>query len=471
MFRFTRIYQIFFLLFFLNSFAQTKLPSFFGDHMILQQQTDAAIWGQDDPGTQIVISTNWGSDNTTIADSTGAWRTTLKTPEAGGPYEIKVQGSEVVMFKNVLIGEVWICSGQSNMQMSLKGYYGQPINGGNDAILESKNPMIRLFNTTRNASLVPLNDVEGSWAEAAPGTAADFSATAYFFGKRLYDILGVPIGLIHTSWGSANSETWMNAKSLSEFENIEIPKAIPDRLPQQGPSLLYNAMLHPFIGYAIKGAIWYQGESNRLRAEEYKKIFPAMISNWRVDWNQGDFPFYFVQIAPFNYGNSNAAFLREAQLFTMNTVPNTGMVVTQDIGECNDIHPKEKKIVGDRLALWALAKDYKLSGFGFSGPVYKSMEQKHNEIIISFDYAELGLSSYRQALDGFEIAGNDRKFIPAKAKIVRGKIVVWSDEIVKPEAVRYAFKNCGIGNLYNVSGLPASSFRTDSWKPESKTSN
>ena len=258
----------------------------------------------------------------------------------------------------------------------------------------------------------------------------------------------------------------MNEESLKDFTQLEIPREVPEQAVMKPPTLLYNGMLHPFIGYTIKGALWYQGESNRNRAKEYQELFPAMIDFWRSQWNQGDFPFYFVQIAPFGYKDGNAAYLREAQMLTMKNTINTGMAVTMDIGECRFIHPKEKKLVGERLAYWALSKNYGIEGIAFSGPIYRNMKRKDDgKIEVSFDYAENGLSSFSNELTGFEIAGEDRQFYPAMAQLNWNKTVnVWSKEVPSPVAVRYAFNNCIHGTLFNNEGLPASSFRTDVWE-------
>ena len=362
-----------------------------------------------------------------------------------------------------MIGEVWLCSGQSNMEMPVKGFNNQPINGSAEAILNSRNSQIRLFTVKRATSLEPLENVEGQWSEAGPATVRDFSATAYFFGKKLNSLLNVPIGLIHTSWGGSNVETWMDKETLSEFNTIELPKKLPEGAPQRTPTLLYNAMINPLIGYNIKGAIWYQGESNRNQAKEYAQLFPTMINTWREKWQQGKFPFYFVQIAPYGYDGGNAGYVREAQLHTMKTVENTGMAVTMDIGDCDFIHPREKKLVGDRLALWALAKDYGMEGIAYSGPVYKAIDEiKDGKVKLSFEYNENGLSSYGRPLSGFEVAGADKVFHPAEAKINGDRTLsVWAEGVLNPVAVRYAFKNCEAGSLFNTDGLPASSFRTD----------
>ena len=350
------------------------------------------------------------------------------------------------------------------MNMPVKGYGNQPVIGSNEAILNSKNDRIRLFNTERNTSLKPLNNVDGKWNEATPKSVKDFSATAYFFGKKLAATLKVPIGLIHTSWGGSTVETWMDKETLSEFKTIEFPTKIPKGKVQKTPTLLYNAMLHPFVGYTIKGVIWYQGESNRANFKAYKKLFPSMINSWREKWQQGNFPFYFVQIAPFNYKDVNASFLREVQLQTMQNVVNTGMAVTLDIGECKSIHPSEKSIVGNRLAYWALAKNYGFSEIGFSGPVYKEMKVIGKKIKLHFEFADNGITSFGKDLVGYEIAGEDKVFYAATAKIQKNKTInVWANKVKAPVAVRYAFKNCVKGTLFNTEGLPATSFRTDIW--------
>lgn len=450
-----------------QSYSQIHLPAFFSDNMVLQQQQLVSFWGTDKPGVKISVVGSWGKNARITADDNGHWKIKLQTPIAGGPYTVLVKGSNEVTLKNVLIGEVWLCSGQSNMEMPVKGYSNQPVIGSNETILNSVNDKIRFLNTPRSASLTPLNDVKGEWKAANITTTGNFSATAYYFAKKLQAVLGVPIGIIQTAWGASTIESWMDKQSLAEFKNTLIPEKLPDSLPNRTPTIMYNSMLHPYIGYTIKGVAWYQGESNRENANEYQSMFTSMITSWRKQWEQGDFPFYFVQIAPLEPGKVNAAFLREAQLKTMQSVKNTGMVVTVDIGDRTIIHPSQKEQVGTRLAYWALAKDYNYKGIAFGGPVYKEMQKTVNgKIMLTFDYCENGLTSFGKPLTDFEIAGEDQIFYPAEAMIHKDKngvLVVWNDAVKNPVSVRYAFKNWAEGCLFNTQGLPASSFRTDNW--------
>lgn len=446
--------------------SQTKLPSFFSDNMVLQQNENVSVWGTDNEGVKITVTASWGEQATTITGKDQRWKVKIKTPSAGGPYSLTINGSEKVILDNVLIGEVWLCSGQSNMQMSVKQADYLHSTCSNEVLLESRKTNIRLFKVPRVPSLTPQDDVESKWSLANPSTVGNFTAVGYFFGKKLYDVLNVPIGLIEADWGGSSVETWMDKETMSEFKKINELKEIPQKSPQKCPSLLFNGMINPMLGYTMKGVIWYQGESNRHNPKEYKHLFPAMIKSWRNQWEQGDFPFYFVQIAPFNYNKGNVAFVREAQLQTFQTVKKTGMVVTLDVGECEDIHPREKGVVGHRLAYWALANDYNITGIDYCGPIYKEIIQnKDGKITVSFDYVENSLSSMCKELQGFEIASKDKVFHPAKASFdwKKGTVTVWAEAVKNPVAVRYAFRNCVKGNLYSKSGIPASPFRTDDW--------
>jgi sialate O-acetylesterase len=448
--------------------------------MVLQQLSTVPIWGKDKPGTSIIVKPSWGSKVSVKADKDGLWKVQFDTPKAGGPYSISINGSSEIILNNVLLGEVWLCSGQSNMQMTLQGQLNEPVENSNQTILESDNSLIRVFNVKREFSISPKDDVIGNWQISSPKTSPQFSAVSYYFAKMLQQTLKVPVGIIVSSYGGSSIEAWSDSKILSEVPEIEIPKTLPEfgegkkySYAQQIPTVLYNSMLHPLIPYKIKGIVWYQGESNCGKAHQYRSLFTSLIKTWREYWNQPDMPFYFAQIAPFYYWNStaNSAYLREAQLQVMQTVKNTGMAVTLDIGEEKSVHPLKKKEVGDRLSYWALSQTYGLPGITYSGPVYKEFEIVDSNINVFFDYVPFGLSSFGKELTGFQIAGEDKKFYNAKAiittinrsGIVLPVVVVYSDKVSKPIAVRYGFENYVQGTLFNTAGLPASSFRTDNW--------
>ena len=457
-------------------FADVKVPSVISDNMVLQQKRKIKLWGWADPGEKIKVKASWQIlfGKSTKADKDGKWKTAIKTPKAGGPYTITIQGDNKITLNNILVGEVWICSGQSNMEMGMT-----QINNTSEEIAQADYPNIRLFNVTNAISAEPLEDVTGSWLLCTPeavtnhGEYGGFSAAAYYFGRRLHKELNVPIGLLNNDWGGTPAEAWTSgrmlltmpdfAEQVRQISNKDaLEKTQPAVIDAHTPTSLYNAMIHPLTPFAIKGAIWYQGESNAGAPTQYQMLFPAMIKSWRDVWGLGDFPFYYVQIAPFNYGEINSAYLREAQFMTLST-PNVGMAVTMDISNIHDIHPKNKKEVGERLALWALAKDYDQKDLVYSGPVYRSMEIEGNKIRLSFDHIGSGLMAKGGALTHFKIAGVDKNFVDAAATIDGDTIVVSSVKIANPTAVRFAFSNNDEPNLYNKEGLPASSFRTDKW--------
>ena len=632
--------------------AKVTLPAVFGDNMVFQQKTNAAVWGKADPGKTVKLVPGWDKKTYTAkADEKGNWKVTMPTPGYGGPYAITISDGEPLTLNNVLVGEVWVCSGQSNMEMPLAGW--GKVNNYQQEIEAAKYPKIRLLQVEQQTSLTPREDAKvwvGGWQACSPASIPNFSSTAYFFAREIYKKMGVPIGLIHTSWGGTIAEAWTSGGALKKmpdfagmvtqmeasqqnqsgksyqqqmeewqsavlakdpgyqgslaswaatsfddagWKKMELPAyweagvlpnfdgvvwfrkkitiptswagkelkvnlgmiddddityfngkkigatqgynkprtyTIPadevkageavitvrvfdstgnggfsddkntlallsvdgQRLSLDGswqyregfnlkdvpampvsnegpnrPMVLYNAMIHPFIQFAIRGAIWYQGESNAGRAYQYRELFPLMISDWREKWGRGNFPFYFVQLA--NYMNRNEqpeatgwAALREAQLQTL-SLPNTGMAVTIDIGEAKDIHPKNKQDVGGRLAKIALAQTYGQK-LAYSGPVLKSGVAKGNQMVLSFTHAEGGLrASDGGALKGFAVAGEDQKFHWADAKVQGDQIVVSSAAVTKPVAVRYAWANNPECNLVNGAGLPASPFRTDSW--------
>jgi sialate O-acetylesterase len=637
--------------------ADVKLPAVISDNMVLQQKTKAPIWGWARPGEKVSIKPSWQRQKETVAkaDEDGKWMAKIDTPKAGGPYTLTVKGDNTITLTNVLVGEVWICSGQSNMQMELKASspWSKGVFNFETEIATANYPDIRLFTVKQEIADEPKEDCTGSWSKCSPETVAGFSGTAYFFARKLYKELGIPFGLIHTSWGGTPAEAWTSAEFLkrmpyfaeilermetddteqlqkeyhkelnkwwADFESVDLGQKgtmdgwenpdlddfdwktmvipvlwesaglegfdgsvwfrkdvqVPESwagkdatlelgpiddmditwvngkqvgihnelawstprkykisasvlkpgtnviavqvidtgggggiygepgqiklktadsssetisltgdwkykvglnlkdfraMPlspniaknQNTPTMLYNGMLSPLIPYGIRGAIWYQGESNTGRAYQYRELFPLMIKNWRHDWSQGDFPFYYVQIAPFSYGTEYICpELQEAQFMTL-SLPNTGMAVTQDIGNVVDIHPRNKQHVGRRLALWALAKTYGCKDLVYSGPRYKSMKVEGDKIRLFFEHVGGGLMAKGGDLTHFTIAGSDRKFVEAKASIDNNTVVVYSEKVNKPAAVRFAWSNTAVPNFFNMEGLPASSFRTDDW--------
>lgn len=448
-------------------FADVKLPALFTDNMVLQQKTDVAIWGEADKNTELKITTSWNKKSyTTKVGTDGNWKLKIATPKAGGPYQISITEGKTIILKDVLIGEVWLCSGQSNMEMPMKGFRNQPISGSAEAIALSSNSQIRLFAVKRAKSLSPLADVDAKWQLCEPENVAEFSATAYFFGQMLNKTLKVPIGLINASWGGTRIEPWMSEMGIKNFDEVKIPEKIATNdFSVQTPTVLFNAMINPLVGYGIKGVIWYQGESNRTEPKTYQKLLPGLIQNWRTLWNLGDFPFYYTQIAPYVYGKEglNSAYLREAQLKASTTLPNIGMACILDVGEKETIHPSHKKTGADRLALLALEKTYGVKGIQGESPTLKEMKIENGIAKLYFNNATLGLTSFNQPLSNFEIAGADRKFYLAEAVITKEGVNVSSSSVKEPVAVRYAFKDFVVGDLFGLNGFPVSSFRTDDW--------
>lgn len=471
--------------------AQTtlKLSGIFADNMVIQRNTDAAIWGTALPKAKVTLKVSWlDKSSETTADDQGHWKITTPTPKAGGPHTINVQsGTKKLTIKNILSGEVWICSGQSNMQWKLRGFGPTEFKEDVD---KANYPQIRLCHIPQVIALKAQNDVDANWTVCNPKSVMSFSAVAYFFGSRLHQELNVPIGLISTNWGGSAIEGWISPQILQkELPNYkEKTKNHPEWIKQHGavipgrekkpkglnqstPSVLYNSMIRPLIPFSFKGVIWYQGESNVARPKEYTKLFPAMIQDWRKRWNLGNFPFYYVQIAPYhyNYEKLPSALLREAQLKTL-TQPNTGMVVTMDIGAEDNIHPKAKKPVGERLAKLALARDYGKKDLIASGPIYSKHQIEGDKIRLKFNYIGSGLTaSNGSELTHFTIAGKDQKFLPAKALIDGSSLIISSDKVKSPVAVRFGWGDADEPNLANKEGLPASSFRTDTWPIEKKT--
>ncbi len=455
--------------------ATVRLPSVFSDGMVLQQQATASIWGWAKPGAIIRTTTSWNKRSYTVtADDKGKWNVKVTTPVAGGPYSISISDGEPVTINNILIGEVWLCGGQSNMEMPMKGFRDQPVIGSNDAIFNSTNDQLRVYTIPRAVERQTKDSSKSSvWKMAKPENISNFSATAYFFGRLLQQQLKVPVALINLTYGGSPAEAFMSAESLKVFPEIAVPSATgTEKLTNKNATTLYNGMVHPVAGYTIKGCIWYQGETNYDRPAQYEKLFPAMVALWRNEWGQGNFPFYYAQIAPYDnsmypQGNLNprinSAYLRDAQRKALPAIPAAGMIVLMDAGEEKNIHPANKEIVGKRFAYLALGDSYSFKGFTYQSPLFDSLLINGNVATIKFKYAVNGLTSFGKPITQFEIAGVDKNFYPAQAAIYRGTIQLSSPQVATPVAVRYAFKDFIMGELFSTEGYPVSSFRTDDW--------
>ena len=455
----------------LTANAKVRLPQFFADTMVLQQQTECNIWGWTEPGRKVVVNTSWDKkSHTATARKDGRFEVKVLTPEAGGPYSIAFSDGDIVQLNNVMVGEVWLCSGQSNMEMLMKGYKSQPVEGAVEELLACQDRELRLFYGKRLASLEPQQDLAGSWQEAHTASVREFSATAYFFGKALRKVLGVPVGLICTAFGGSACEAWMKADWLKAFPKVQQTISEEDvrKLQQRCPTALYNGQLSPLVGFGIRGAIWYQGEDNVPRYDFYAPLLSRMIQGWRAEWQQGDFPFYYCQIAPFDYSVTdwalyNSALLREQQAKVETMVANCRMAVLLDTGIKDVIHPRKKRQAGERLAVLALANTYDIKGLPDFAK-YKEVEFRNDTAIVAFDrskewvYFENGATS-----PNFEVAGSDKVFRPAsKVWVSRNRVYVVCDEVKQPAAVRYAWRDWVVGDLMH-DGLPVSSFRTDNW--------
>jgi sialate O-acetylesterase len=474
--------------------AEVKVPALFTPHMVLQQNQADRVWGWADPGEEVTVAFA-DQKKTAKADDKGAWSVTLDPLKASAePRTLTIRGKNTIEIGDVLVGEVWVCSGQSNMQWD--------VNLANDPDLESlaaSFPQIRLISVPQIGTQETRNDFQGAWAVCTPETVRGFSAVGFFFGRQLHQTLGVPVGLIDNAWGGSACEAWIRRDILEKDETY---KALMDRWagmekqfaelekspPADGseaakqfanlrnlmagnarPANIYNGVLRPTIGYGIKGAIWYQGESNASRAYQYRALFPLMIKSWRDEWGLGDFPFYYVQLADFmaekpEPSESAWAELREAQTLTMDALPKVGQAVIIDIGEGKDIHPRNKQDVAKRLARWALANDYGVQ-VPFRSPQLASAEKQGNKMVIKLKHADGGLRTFDVPDPrGFTIAASDRKFVPAQARITGpDTIEVWSDAVSDPASVRYAWADNPVCNVFSNAGLPLTPFRTDDW--------
>lgn len=439
--------------------ANISLPGIFTDHMVLQQKAEITLWGWAKPREKVQISLPW-LDSALVTETTnqGTWKIVLSTPPAEGiPFELKISGYNEIILHNVVLGEVWLCSGQSNMEWTPTS----GIDGAADFIANAHYPEIRFFRVHHRSALTLQDDLRGEWNTCSPETMKKFSAIGYFFGEKIHNELNVPVGLIDASWGGTPVEIWMAAKVISDDVFLSEAAALLKPAPWGPiePGRTYNAMIAPLTRFRIAGVLWYQGESNVNNAYAYTKMFSAMINSWREEWGYV-FPFYFAQIAPYKYGEGfGGVMIRNAQRKTLE-VAQTGMVVTSDIGNIEDIHPRNKKDVGMRFAGLALAHYYKISQSEASGPLYKSFSVAKNKITVYFDHAE-GLYSKGGKPTHFEIAGEDQVFYPAEAEIIDHTVVLTAKSVKQPSAVRFAWSNTAEPNLFNQAGLPASSFLSE----------
>jgi len=506
-----------------SAWAEVKPNPLFSDGAVLQQGIEVPVWGTAKDGEKVNVT--FDGQNAGVTAKDGKWLVRLKPHKAGGPFAMTIAGENTITVNNVLVGEVWICSGQSNMAFTF--------NGADTAATEApmaNYPKLRMYTVDRKMAVEPMAEAPGSWVECTPESVKGFSAVGYFFGRDIHKATGLPVGMIHTSWGGTPAQSWTSLSGLEKEQELagyvaaikalataypeakaKYPKALEDYQaklkqwneecgnaytetlktwsgdnkkakdegrpeipkpqpatpkpaqpagPEGGPgapTVLYNAMVAPLLPYAIKGVIWYQGESNAGKSKEYQTLFPRMISDWREKWGEGEFPFLFVQIAPFN---GQPPEIREAQLLTLKKVPHTGMAVTTDVGNATDIHPKQKEPVGTRLALAARALAYG-EKIECSGPIFERLKIEGARALVGFNHIGGGLVAKDGELKGFTIAGEDKKFVPAKAEIKDGVVVVSSEQVAAPVAVRYGWANVPDVNLYNKEGLPASPFRSD----------
>jgi len=449
-----------FLLFSCGLFANVTLPNIFSDAMVLQRNSVISIWGWANPNEEITIIPGWNSSEyKTKTDNHANWLLQLPTPEAGGPFTITIKGHNQLLLKNILIGEVWICSGQSNMEMSAS--WG--IVNAEEEIQKAKDSNIRFFTVQKASATTPQNNTLGSWTECSPETMKNFSAAGYFFAARLREELkNIPVGLILSAWGGTPAEIWMPQEVIQNDVTLSesAAKIQPDQWGPNEPGRAFNVMIYPLAKFRIAGVIWYQGESN-VGATNYDQTFSALIQSWRKLWNY-EFPFYYAQIAPYNYGNDHysGVEIRNAQRIVAEKLNTVEMIVTSDISTIDDLHPKDKKNVGIRLANLALAKIYKTNSNLVNGPVFKNIQIQKNKILVHFNYSE-GLHFTNKNETQFEIAGADTIFHPAKAVIRNGKVELNSNKVTSPEKVRFAWKNNAQSSLFNMENLPASSFTTE----------
>lgn len=466
-------------------FANLQLPSVLSSNMVLQRNTSVNLWGKASPNSQVEVITSWNNNKyVAAANQQGKWMLKVTTTEAGGPYTIQFANSnKTITLENVLLGEVWVCGGQSNMEMPVTGFMQQPVENSMEAVLDAyQYPNIRMFTVPRQSSDVALDDSPSAWLTADAASVSSFSAVGYFYGKTLARVLNVPIGLISSNWGGSAIEAWMTNESIDQIDGIDHALAKSGKADNTIPERLYNGMILPISNFTAKGFIWYQGESNRKNWFDYKELQIGMVNLWRKSWGDEKMPFYITQIAPYRYEADSLrslAMLIEAQHQAAKEIPYSGIAATTDLGNRTCIHPEKKSEVGLRLAYLALGQDYGVKGLPAPAPTFKSMELKENKLLLSFNHVSdkhswnesNSFSGYLPdgyvTPKGFEVAGSDGVFYPAKGNYVwwENKIEVWSDKVPNPVAVRYAFKNfVAEANVVTTVGQPLVPFRTDTWE-------
>jgi len=444
--------------------GQIKLPSVIGDNMVLQQKSDVSLWGWGEHGSEIKVTGSWNNDSVKAkVNNNSFWSVLLKTPSAGGPYTININNGNELTLKNVMIGEVWICSGQSNMEWSAS----HNLMNAEEEIKNANYPDIRLFHVQKVASETPQDNCFAKWEECSPASMKTFSSVGYFFSRSLHQNLNIPIGIIEVAWGGTPAEVWINPGLIEADPLLKTGAAklqTYDWWPNKS-GVTYNAMIKPLIPFSIAGAIWYQGESNTINYECYRKLMGTLISGWRSDFGK-EFPFYFVQIAPYSYApGTKSEMIREMQMLTLNDIPEAGLVVVSDlVDNIKDIHPANKQDVGKRLANWALGENYGIQGLFYKHPQYESMKVEKSKVRITFSNVPDGLVVKGDKIGSFEISGEDKVFVPATVKIDGKTVLVSSKQVKTPAAVRFSFSNDAIGNLFSSEGLPVAPFRTDNWE-------
>lgn len=455
-----------------SAIPKLRVSHLFSDHIVLQQKAKVNIWGWASPGQKVQVTGTWGKKAAAVTGEDGKWKVKLSTPAAGGPYQVIIQTTEsTIEIKDVLIGEVWLASGQSNMDIPLKGWPpGDTIFNSAQEIKNADYQAIRFMKVPFGVSTTPWDSVGGKWVASSPETAGGFSAAAYFFAVQLYKKLKVPVGIIQSSIGGTPAEAWTSKSYLTKIKDFnqkieeqDTGRRNPLKINSNSPTVLFNAMINPLIPYTIKGIIWYQGESNVGRAEQYKRLFPNLIEDWRDKWGE-TLPFYYVQLAPNNYKavdqHEQGQKIRAAQNYGLK-LPKTGMVSTLDIGYFKTSHPPHKQEVGERLARFAFKNEYGDKNLVASGPIFKKVSTAGNNLIVEFNGVGSGLIASDNGLDNFEIAGKDSVYVKAQARIENNKVIVSNPAINSPVFVRYAWGDTNIATLFNKEGLPAATFSSE----------